>query len=125
MPKLREMMSESGIALGNATVDAGTPDQRQAQDEQPGRAGSRQRRHRRGDGNAAGRRRASAARRARCDAGGGQPAHGRHICMTALRRTCASAALPAASKHTRLAILTPLFKHSPAHFIPDNDIMTA
>lgn len=40
MPKLREMMSESGIALGNATVDAGTPDQRQAQGEQPGRSGS-------------------------------------------------------------------------------------
>ena len=39
MPKLREMMSESGIALGNATVDAGTPDQRQAQGDQPGRAG--------------------------------------------------------------------------------------
>ena len=32
LPRLREMMSESGIALGNATVDAGTPDQRQAQD---------------------------------------------------------------------------------------------
>lgn len=31
LPRLREMMSESGIALGNATVDAGTPDQRQAQ----------------------------------------------------------------------------------------------
>ncbi len=31
IPRLREMMSESGIALGNATVDAGTPDQRQAQ----------------------------------------------------------------------------------------------
>lgn len=40
MPKLREMMSESGIALGNATVDAGTPDQRQAQGEQAGRSGS-------------------------------------------------------------------------------------
>lgn len=39
MPKLREMMSESGIELGNATVDAGTPDQRQAQGEQSGRAG--------------------------------------------------------------------------------------
>jgi flagellar hook-length control protein FliK len=31
IPRLREMMSESGIALGNATVDAGVPDQRQAQ----------------------------------------------------------------------------------------------
>ena len=31
MPKLREMMSENGIALGNATVNAGMPDQRQAQ----------------------------------------------------------------------------------------------
>ncbi|WP_020654807.1 flagellar hook-length control protein FliK [Massilia niastensis] len=30
IPRLREMMSESGIALGNATVDAGMPDQRQA-----------------------------------------------------------------------------------------------
>jgi flagellar hook-length control protein FliK len=34
MPKLREMMSESGIELGNATVNAGMPDQRQAQGEQ-------------------------------------------------------------------------------------------
>ncbi|SFC85946.1 flagellar hook-length control protein FliK [Massilia yuzhufengensis] len=32
LPRLREMMSESGIALGNATVDAGTQQQRQAQD---------------------------------------------------------------------------------------------
>lgn len=47
MPKLREMMQESGIALGNATVDAGTPDQRQAQQNElarsqraGGRAGS-------------------------------------------------------------------------------------
>jgi flagellar hook-length control protein FliK len=31
MPKLREMMNENGIALGNATVNAGMPDQRQAQ----------------------------------------------------------------------------------------------
>lgn len=30
LPRLREMMGESGIALGNATVDAGTQDQRQA-----------------------------------------------------------------------------------------------
>ncbi|OON61038.1 hypothetical protein B0920_19075 [Massilia sp. KIM] len=30
LPRLREMMSESGIALGNATVDAGVPDGRQA-----------------------------------------------------------------------------------------------
>jgi flagellar hook-length control protein FliK len=37
LPRLREMMSESGIALGNATVNAGTQDQRQAQgDGQPG-----------------------------------------------------------------------------------------
>jgi flagellar hook-length control protein FliK len=43
LPRLREMMSENGIALGNATVDAGTPDQRQAQGEQArgGRGGSR------------------------------------------------------------------------------------
>lgn len=42
MPKLREMMSESGIALGNATVNAGMPDQRQAQQggEQPRGQGS-------------------------------------------------------------------------------------
>lgn len=33
MPKLKEMLGESGIALGNATVDAGSPDQRQAQAE--------------------------------------------------------------------------------------------
>jgi flagellar hook-length control protein FliK len=31
LPRLREMMSESGIALGSATVSAGMPDQRQAQ----------------------------------------------------------------------------------------------
>ncbi|MCC2970813.1 flagellar hook-length control protein FliK [Massilia sp. IC2-476] len=31
IPRLREMMGESGIALGNATVDAGMPDGRQAQ----------------------------------------------------------------------------------------------
>jgi flagellar hook-length control protein FliK len=37
LPRLREMMSDSGIALGNATVDAGMPDGRQAQGgEQPG-----------------------------------------------------------------------------------------
>ncbi|MCS0589464.1 flagellar hook-length control protein FliK [Massilia norwichensis] len=31
LPRLREMMSESGIALGNATVNAGMPDNGQAQ----------------------------------------------------------------------------------------------
>lgn len=36
LPRLREMMSESGIALGNATVDAGMPDGRDAQ-QQAGR----------------------------------------------------------------------------------------
>jgi flagellar hook-length control protein FliK len=36
LPRLREMMSESGIALGNATVDAGMPDGREAQ-QQAGR----------------------------------------------------------------------------------------
>lgn len=36
MPKLREMMGESGIALGNASVNAGSAEQRQAQQgEQP------------------------------------------------------------------------------------------
>lgn len=39
MPKLREMMGESGIALGNATVNAGTPDQRQAQQGEQARNG--------------------------------------------------------------------------------------
>ncbi|WP_296949247.1 flagellar hook-length control protein FliK [uncultured Massilia sp.] len=47
LPRLREMMSESGIALGNATVNAGMQDNRQAQD-QPAR-GSRG--FGRGDGN--------------------------------------------------------------------------
>lgn len=37
LPRLREMMSESGIALGNATVNSGS-DQRQAQDGQGGGA---------------------------------------------------------------------------------------
>lgn len=32
LPRLREMMSESGIALGNATVDAGSANQQGAQD---------------------------------------------------------------------------------------------
>jgi flagellar hook-length control protein FliK len=40
LPRLREMMSESGIALGNATVNAGMPDQRQAQGDGQG-GGSR------------------------------------------------------------------------------------
>ena len=47
MPKLREMMSESGIALGNATVNDGAQQQQQAQQDggaaggRPGRAGGR------------------------------------------------------------------------------------
>jgi flagellar hook-length control protein FliK len=40
LPRLREMMSESGIALGNATVDAGTQEQRQAQDGERRNGGS-------------------------------------------------------------------------------------
>jgi flagellar hook-length control protein FliK len=39
LPRLREMMSESGIALGNATVDAGMPDGRQAQGGEQPRSG--------------------------------------------------------------------------------------
>src|SRR5206468_3536237 len=39
LPRLREMMSESGIALGNATVNAGTQDQRQAQQDGSARGG--------------------------------------------------------------------------------------
>jgi len=39
LPRLREMMSESGIALGNATVNAGMPDQRQAQENERGLGG--------------------------------------------------------------------------------------
>jgi flagellar hook-length control protein FliK len=40
LPRLREMMGESGIALGSATVGTGMPDQRQAQGEQAdGRSG--------------------------------------------------------------------------------------
>lgn len=39
LPRLREMMGESGIALGNATVDAGTQDQRQAQQDSSSRGG--------------------------------------------------------------------------------------
>lgn len=38
MPRLREMMSESGIALSNATVDANVPDQRQQQQDNERRA---------------------------------------------------------------------------------------
>jgi flagellar hook-length control protein FliK len=38
LPRLREMMSESGIALGNATVNANVPDQRQQQQNSDRRA---------------------------------------------------------------------------------------
>jgi flagellar hook-length control protein FliK len=38
MPRLREMLDESGVALSNASVNAGMPDQRQAQGDQ--RAGN-------------------------------------------------------------------------------------
>jgi len=38
LPRLREMMSESGIALGNATVDANVPDGRQQQQDSDRRA---------------------------------------------------------------------------------------
>lgn len=47
LPKLREMMSEAGIQLGNATVSAGTQDQQQAFAEQARRAGG----NGRGNGN--------------------------------------------------------------------------
>lgn len=40
LPRLREMMGESGIALGNATVNAGMPDQRQAQGGEQPRGGA-------------------------------------------------------------------------------------
>jgi len=43
LPRLREMMSESGIALGNATVDANVPDQRQQQHDSERRAQGGQR----------------------------------------------------------------------------------
>jgi flagellar hook-length control protein FliK len=43
LPRLREMMSESGIALGNATVDANVPDQRQQQQDSERRAQGGQR----------------------------------------------------------------------------------
>jgi flagellar hook-length control protein FliK len=43
LPRLREMMSESGIALGNATVDANVPDQRQQQQDSDRRAQGGQR----------------------------------------------------------------------------------
>lgn len=39
LPRLREMMSESGIALGNATVNAGMPDGRQGQEQAARNAG--------------------------------------------------------------------------------------
>ena len=49
LPRLREMMSESGIALGNATVNAGMPDSGQAR-EQAARNGSGGNGRGRGDG---------------------------------------------------------------------------
>jgi flagellar hook-length control protein FliK len=39
LPRLREMMSQSGIALGDATVNAGMPDGRQAQEQAARHAG--------------------------------------------------------------------------------------
>jgi flagellar hook-length control protein FliK len=48
LPRLREMMSESGIALGNASVDAGMPDGRDAQ-QQAGRGEGSSRRGAGGD----------------------------------------------------------------------------
>lgn len=42
MPKLREMMSENGIALGNASVNDGAPDQQQAEQQQSRRGGGAQ-----------------------------------------------------------------------------------
>jgi flagellar hook-length control protein FliK len=41
LPRLREMMSESGIALGNASVNAGMPDGRQAQQQDSSPRGGR------------------------------------------------------------------------------------
>jgi flagellar hook-length control protein FliK len=41
LPRLREMMSESGIALGNASVNAGMPDGRQAQQQDGSSRGGR------------------------------------------------------------------------------------
>lgn len=41
LPRLREMMGESGIELGSATVSTGMPDQRQAQGEQGSGNGER------------------------------------------------------------------------------------
>lgn len=43
LPRLREMMSENGIALGNATVDANVPDGRQQQQDSDRRAQGGQR----------------------------------------------------------------------------------
>jgi flagellar hook-length control protein FliK len=40
LPRLREMMGESGLSLGSATVSAGMPDQRQAQGDTNGSSGS-------------------------------------------------------------------------------------
>jgi flagellar hook-length control protein FliK len=40
LPRLREMMGESGLSLGSATVSAGMPDQRQAQGDANGSSGS-------------------------------------------------------------------------------------
>ena len=40
MPKLREMLGETGIALGNATVNAGMPEQRQPQQGEQSRGGA-------------------------------------------------------------------------------------
>jgi flagellar hook-length control protein FliK len=50
MPRLREMLDESGVALSNASVNAGMPDQRQAQgDQRAGNGGNH------GNGNGLGR----------------------------------------------------------------------
>ena len=88
MPKLREMMSESGIALGNATVNAGTPDQRQAQqgEQARGQARGRTLRQRR-------RRSRRRRRRARARCGRRRRRPGRHLRLIARApsATCATA----------------------------------
>ena len=54
MPKLREMMSESGIELGNATVNDGSAQQQAQRQNEPGHSGSAHGRADRGPGATAG-----------------------------------------------------------------------
>jgi hypothetical protein len=79
LPRLREMMSESGIALGNATVNAGMPDSARPRSRRRATAASAVsatlRRPWCGNATSPNRQPSGHAQRA------GRPRHGRHLCV--------------------------------------------